>query len=771
MLGKKSRIGLVLITLIITCSSLAWAGLEVDGTIKAEVIHDPLNFNPALARTDPWRSEDQGGAITPGYYVGHFTKLGLALKLNDERVNAYLPFTLGAAPFPQAAPSWQVYLLADDYLTIPYYLNMYSDKFVFSLSNRKVGDEEFGFLSMEDQLGVMQRPNSEHPMATLRIDVNLPGAWEGSGYVVFDQKVVGVPLWESLPQEIARLPLGERKLSEYGFTDEAAIYNFAQARQKSPNGSRLNIFWGQKYVDNPVFRLSGADENETGTILQNWGYLKQNLGVDFKKVYSAKANISGALVGSEVKWRKYSGADYTIADTLQGNAGLLAAELGIKGRKLTLSAFAVDPDFQAVAAVNGQFSVINRLLPKSADDPRVQRNVHSVFDPRGIFFEGRIATSPIVDYLGKRVLDITLESAGQINDLPFTITYRGQEVAGIGEKKTGYSDPLTGAATVKDYRELSVALNSAKGSQLFHMVCANRQYLGDRDYKRRIATEYEYPLAKAVSFVSRLEGSWRLRQDSRSGEGSALQALATLKEDLKETSWDLSADYRAGTYDSDLLWPVGDRIVAPYTYLNLRAFGKRKLTFNFAGGTGQAILAGELISQRSDLENIGSGKSIIGFVGLSAPWCKQLASNLSYLSVKGDADRMLPTGYLATTLQHELTYKPFANDDLAFQLGYLWHKTSKNAYAALVSQLGPGKFSISYGQPPTFSRMCSDQSYTGALSLENAYAQGYYPTAVLRGLPWEDLDSNKLNALYKNRIRSTENTWINYIVLRYWLDF
>lgn len=768
---RKIAVGLVLISLMIVCAGLGCAGLQVDGTIKAEVIHDPLNFNPSLARTDPWRSEDQGGAITPGYYVGHFTKLGLALRLNDDRVNVYLPFTLGAAPFPQAAPSWQVYLLADDYLNVPYYLRMYSDIFAFSLSNRKVGDAEFGFLDMEDKLGVFTRPNSQQPMVTFRVNANLPDAWEGLGYIIFDEKVYGVPVWERLPDGIASLELGERRLSDYGFTDETAIYNFFQARKTSFTGSGISLMWGQKYVDNPSFRLSAADENETATVLQNWGYLKQNIGIDFNKVYSLSTSVSGALAGSEVKWRKYSGTDYTIEDTLRGTAGMLAADLLIKSSRLTVSALAVDPDFQAVAAVNGEFPVINRLLPISEEDLRVKRHVYAVFDPEGRFFPSETATSPVIDYLGKRAFNIVLESPGQIYGNPATITYSGREVSSLGERKTGYSNPLTGASTVKDYREFKIDISTSKGTQLFNLAVSNRQYLDDQDYKRTIAAEYEYPLAKALTFSSSLKHSWRLRQDSRTGEGELLQAAAALEKDLGQSRWVLSADYRDGTYDSNLLWPVGDRIVSPYTYLNLRAFAQRRGQFSFAGITGEATFAGEVISRKSNLEDIGSGKSIIGFTNLNTPLSSRLASSLSYLYVDGDADSLLPTGYLTTTLNHELIYKPFSNDDLALQLGYLWQKANTNMYASLVAQLGPGKLSITYGQPPLFSKIYHDLNYTGALSLENAYPQGYYPASVLRGLPWEHLDANKLYALYKNRIRSTENTWVNYIVLRYWFDF
>lgn len=766
LLSKRLFLLLVLITAL---SSFVQAELKVEGMIKAEIISDPLNFNPGLAKTDPWRSEDQGGNITPGYYVGHFTKLGLALSMNNEVADIYLPLTLGVAPFSPPAPKWQVYLLADDYMTIPYHVRMNADLFAFSLSNSKVGAGKLGFLNMNDQLGVFWRPNSEHPMATFRVDGKLSNDWDGYGYVLFDQEVKGIARWEALPESIANLPLASLTVSDYGFTDEIAVYTFLQAKRETSN-YELSLMLGQKYVDNPAFSIKGPETSKTSTILQNWGYLKQNLGLDFKKKLSPLATISGAVVGSEGNWKKYSGADYTIMDSLAGNAAAVDVEFQLPGSKVTVGALAVDPSFQAVAAVNGQFPVINRLVANSSEDLTVQRYVHAIFDPRGRILGEEVVTSPVIDYLGKRAFNVSFESTGKINEYPLNIVLHSEKVSSIAEE-VDYVHPLTGALLVKDYRESGFDIGNAAGKNNFHVLGSSRQYLASQDYKRTLALNYERSLANNLILFSSLGKNWRFREDASDGEGSAIEGLITLSKKSADIDLALSADYRSGNYDHDLLRPIADRMVSPYTYLDLRAFGLKEKSFSFRGEKAQATLAGEYISRQSDLEDVGPGNSLVGLFQLDLPWNKGLSSKTTYLGVNGDLERGLPVDFLSTTLHHEFIYKPHLNDDLALHFGYSWRGDNKSAYAALVAQFGPGKFSLSYGQPTVFSSLELDGNYAGALTMENAYVDGYLPASQLRGLPWEKWHNNNFNALYKNRVRSTENTWVNYLVLRYWLDF
>ena len=236
--------------LIVTCG-VAFAELQVDGTIKAELVSDPLRYNPNIPRKNPWQGDEQEGPLIPGYYVGHFSKMSLYLKYKNNQTEALLPVTLGVYPFSSSSgPAWQVLMLAEDYLNIPFFMSMKTRYLTYSSSSRPVGDK-FGFMDFEDPLAIGKKLNSPQPMFTFKVEMDFPNNWEGAVYSIFDQKVEGLPIWERIPSgndevgnEIIDSESGAR-VFDYSFTDELAQYNLLRMMKQAGDSNRVSL-WTKK---------------------------------------------------------------------------------------------------------------------------------------------------------------------------------------------------------------------------------------------------------------------------------------------------------------------------------------------------------------------------------------------------------------------------------------------------------------------------------------------------------------------------------------------
>src|SRR5690606_33896794 len=123
---KYHLVILVLMLLLVTVVNLGHAKATIDGTIKAELINDPL----------------AGSRYPTGVKMNQLMKMSLGIRITERRVEAYMPLTIDASDL-------HINLIADDYMTIPYYFLMRANPFVYSISNSKVGDEKIGFMDFK----------------------------------------------------------------------------------------------------------------------------------------------------------------------------------------------------------------------------------------------------------------------------------------------------------------------------------------------------------------------------------------------------------------------------------------------------------------------------------------------------------------------------------------------------------------------------------------------------------------------------------------------
>lgn len=790
---KKPIINITLICLlIISCN--CFAAIKVDGTVMAEIIYDALNFDPNKNRTSPWRSEDEGGIIKPGFYPGDFTKFGIGIKvfdLMDERVEAYIPLTFTIKSVPINNKSWwQTFLLTEDFLNIPYYLWMQTTPLTYSLSSKPVGDPRFGFLNLKDPLGVGWSLNSQQPLATLKVGGKLAENVNATGYILFDQPVYGIPLVEMLPMgasEIGNQVIdfgdGTHKLvSEIGFIDEQAQYSILQLKRKLSSGLDLGFLWSQKTVDSPSFRLYGIEADDSKAItLKNWGYLKQNIGVDLKGQLTPIMEIGLAAVASNVAWRKYDSVPtiddqpffrkrwypYTVLGELNGNAAILETKFNFDTTKLKINGIVVDPTFQTVAGEYSQFRKLIRVVPDN-NQGGLERQSRFIYDPDGKITGQEPKGSPVLDFLGKRVLRFEIIQPGRFATFPIDLVIGGSHISSLEGLESNYVDSLTGAHKIKDYNEMQAGIIYEANGKAIAFSGFTRKYLADVDCKDYLGISFN-TVKKNLSLSGTIDNTWRLRVDDGKGRGETFRVSL----DLGNTSNKIGLDYRTGNYDYDLLSYNSDRVVEPYTYLTLNAFLQRHKNFYYRGNEGKVLLAGELISRNTDLTDVETGLSQIGYGEINIPISDKLSIKQMVLGVAGPQFSSLPSGHLRTTFHQELVFKPYF--ETTMRLGYTRRPSQEqkknNVYFVLGGILGSGNFSITVGQGTLAQFTDSNINLPGSLNLDDKYGVGYPPAFELRGHPWSSWDNDNLYAIWNGSLRSTEETWDNYCILRYWFNF
>ena len=435
-----------------------------------------------------------------------------------------------------------------------------------------------------------------------------------------------------------------------------------------------------------------------------------------------------------------------------------------------MDALVVEPSFQTVAAIDGQFSTVNLLEPRAANDNNLKRNVYAIFDPVGKLTANYLESSLVVGYLGKRLLRITIDEQGKISSLPVQFRLQGTNIASLGELETKYKSPLTGAQIIKDYNEVCAELSN-RG--LFHSISLqglNREYLADSDYLKRMLVRYDYK-KETIQFITNLEKTWRLRSDDFLGEGKAYRGNIAVTFKLPGNSLaKVSLDRREGTYDWDLLKTWDDQIVEQYVYNGWELYFEKKQEFSLGTNRAAMVLAGELVAQKTNLKQQLNGFSTIGYLNLELPWNELLKTSHTFIGTKGPACDSFPSNFLNTTLHQEVTYRPKKTDQTELRLAYTnWPGLGdNNIFAEIIVPKGIGFFSFGYGCATIPSLASFTDELSGSLSLNGI---GYPPAESLRGRPWEMWDSKYLYSLRDNKLFPTNTTWQNYFTLRYWISF
>jgi hypothetical protein len=757
-------------------TSNLYAALKVDGAILAEVINDPWNYG-----------------LTPGHGVVDFSKLNVGLKVTDSNVDVFLPISIGINK------SSQMFILSDDYLSIPYYYWMKISPFTFSASSRPVGNK-FGYVNMEDQLGVWRSLNSLQPSYTMKIQLEPDEAneWNGVAYWIFDQKVEGLPIWERMPSdegEIGAQIVEGKKISEYGFTDEIAQYSLARLDYNPKSNFEISFLVGTKSVNNPEFRIS--QDSQAVSILKNadsindrytWGYEKRNFGLELMIEPLSSVRVQGSIIGSEVSWRRYLKTRDYIYDPLgsyswypsdvrgyfSGNAFRIKTDIAMPNGTVEIDNYYIAPNFQAVAAAHGQFPRINYLDVQS--DILVRR-VRTIFDPIGDIFGEAPVSSPIVEYLGKRVSNITYSKDGKIGNWSGTLMLNSLLISSIDKAEISYNDPLTNALITKDFNEICANISiSEKSESPVIMTALNRDYQVGSDYYRSLALQKRTVLGQ-YTFFNSIDKAWRLRNDDGFGEGQSFRLINEV-DFIPDNSMYLNirSDYRKGDYDYDLLGFYGDRVVDEYSFSGIQAYLELKRKVSFMSKNIEMVWAGEFIKRLTDLSGVDSGTVLIGYLAGRVPLSKFLTLNTEYITAKGPSGPStspFPSANLSTTFHHKLIFNPFKNDDRILKVGYtirpqIGNEHRQNIYGQFSYKLGQGNCSITYGQAtlPKFSK--SNVTLFGLIDMDDL---GYPNAKALRGRPWEKWDNSELYTIWNNMLRPTDRTWENYVVLRYWIDF
>lgn len=769
----------VLILCFFLNNGYSLAGLEIGGVFQAEVTSDPLNYNPSLATTNPW--ENQGGSFSSSFFNLDFTKIGLELKLVESGVDVYWPITLAVrAPSTATSPTFQAHIVADDYLNRPYHAVVKTDLFDYSLSNKPVGDS-LGFSDLGDPLGIGKRLNSPQPLLTFKMIGKLPGNWGLAAYVLFDQKTNALPSWERLPSgidEAGSQALAGRLVSEYGFMDERAAYNILRLTKPVTKKGQLGITFGQKNVSNPAFRLT---QDSAPQSLLYWGYLKENIGLDYIS-QGTGSRWEAAFVGSSGKWRKYATTSvrvetgayvrnyypYDVKGELTGNAGAFNGEVKRGNRTYKLDAVAVEPNFQAVAAGHGQFPVINLLEARSTTDPTLKRSVFAVFDPLGDLTANTDVSSAVVDFLGKRKLALSLEEVGTLGSLPVLFTLKATDVSSLEAPETNYIYPRTGAKIMKDHQELGAQLSHQGGGEEYKLSLLDRNYSADPDFLRQ-AKGYYSREQNRYRFEASLDQTWRLRSDDLFAEGSSVRSYLALARKLSaNSSLVLSLDNRRGTYDYGLLKSFDDAVVEPYTYRGISVYFQQEREFALRGNKASALIAAELMSNKTDLQANLSGTATIGYLKFQLPWSGKMHSSHTLISALGPEEELFPSNYLTSILHQEFTYKLAPEAKLRVAYSHWPEAHEGNAFAEFIVAQGAGAFSFCYGQAtiPAFA------SFQDTLAGSIPFAKvGYPEPKSLRGRPWAEFHDDAFYALRKGGLCPTTKTWHNYLTLRYSYSF
>lgn len=787
-MGRFVRIKLILLSLVLVLAGSSYAKLEFDGTIVAELISDPQNFDPTVPGTNPWLPGEQGGMIVPGYYVGHFTKINLNLAIKTSQVDAYLPLTLGFEPFYSGGSSeWRSYLVADDYMNIPYYMSMEGPVLSFAASSKPVEDILFGFRDCENPLGILRRPNSNQPIMTFKADANLSRNLQGKGYFMLDQLVQGMPIWEKIPESILDETVGTKTLSEYGFIDEIAQFSIAKFEGVLNPKTDYAFFIGNKIVDNPSFRWL----NEDGTLsaeelFLRWGYEKTNFGFGLNTGIGDNIEIISTAIGSNVKWYKYDTARITndngyyarrwypkeICGQLSGFAGSLKANCTVGNDNLILDYLIVEPTFQAVGAVHDQFTLIERLIPRSQQDLTLERKTQLFFEPTGELSGKTVNSSPVVDYLGRKKLGATFVKRGQLSRFPVEFTISGREVSTLGEPQKNHKDPKTGAYIIKDYRGVETNLAYRGINSSWSIEGKNYNYMADEDYLRLLGASYQRHLG-GIIMNTHLEKVWRLKElGQANNKGSALRLLTSFTGgSIGKTSYSLNLDFRQGDYDYDLLEPISDQVVAkPYSYLGLSAYVEKNHDLIVANRNVNVTVAGELFSKETNLESVNSGKSLIGYFDIKFPLTENFNYQSTNILVNGPELSNFPSGRIKNISYNELSYRPAGKNVVLRLCSTTFDRKHHNSFGVLTMAVGQGnlQFTVGRGSSAVFK---DSINLPGTLPRQDFYYDGQLPSQLLAQRPWAAWDMTNFNALYMNQYRSTAVAWPNYITVRYWLSF
>ena len=289
----------------------------------------------------------------------------------------------------------------------------------------------------------------------------------------------------------------------------------------------------------------------------------------------------------------------------------------------------------------------------------------------------------------------------------------------------------------------------------------------DDDYRRQLQASYIKQYSKFI-IKNAVEGTWRLRDDDYKGEGFGLRANISFEQKPSTSSKVIiNTNYSAGNYDYNILQFNNDRVVDNYTYIGLDAYVEKKI--KLFKGNGYSTIAGEIISQKTDLSNADSGTSMVGYLDIEIPLHKKIDANLICLGVSGSDIPKYPSGNLKTAVHSELTYK--ISNDISFKTGYTVRpdeeQTNRNLYVVLSALAGVGNFRLVIGQGTLPGSTDPMINLPGSFATDGCY----YPVQALRGRAWEGWDNDNFYALQNKKFVSTENTWDKYITVRYWYEF
>ena len=621
------------------------------------------------------------------------------------------------------------------------------DPFSFSYTDRRYGlNTPWEFKSLGDPLGALKLIGTPYPLRTFKVEGQLPGNWNILGFQITDDRCSFFPSTETIPQKVID------ELGEMIAFDEAPHYYLLRATRLFEHNHELGLLWGLKQAVNIIPRDTDRTDVHPRNVrtTNEIGFSKTNLGLDLKGELPVpgKPKYLLAAVFSAGDWFKYRKVDgqQSLPATrdslgrLTGNAlKIQIDEFKIGSAILDTMFIKVDPDFQWVAVRDSRYA--HSLLFLDPDNPSTGNYVwRAIRDDRFLLRDPAKKADYISDvatYLGLSNWKADLVIPKEISFLrkkKQTLFFVGiANVENLGQRP--YLDPDTWIEIIKGYEKVSLGtqIDLSQNTKL-GIFGTNKFFESKEDFKRDFGLTFDMNLNKMTTLEGIYSKAWRLQRGGDFDFGSMDNLKIALKGiSQKGTKIESSLDFRAGDYDSDLVYGSEDRILGnQYNHMDLVQYIERSSTFSVGTKKITLRLAGEAKKRISTLEGTQSGISLIGYIENRIPVADSLTTTITMVGVKGPEAEFFSSDKYHNLIDMLFLFRPFKSKNTTLSLRctqrYLPSGPAVNWWSDFRTSVSGGRLIITYGARPNVS--------STTWTLGTIYDGRFQPDRELIYRPW-----------------------------------
>jgi hypothetical protein len=533
----------------------------------------------------------------------------------------------------------------------------------------------------------------------------------------------------------------------------------------------FGLFVGSKYMSNPDFMLN-EDSASTQTVSSYNGqtarlaYRKDAVEVNWQRqLYWGDLTLAAAL--SQGKWW------LELTDPAQGGR----VNLGT----LKDGAFSVDVAKAAIGPVEVQGRILQVgpdyqwVLARSTESAYGQSYGYKMPGRQALYPQQQVETSlsDVSQYLGMRRLTLNLSLPGTLLGMPATI-----RAAFLGnswldpQRRVADWDQSWGLVTSKDYQQIDLTLEASRQRDLFALALVNRNYLAMHreqvpDSLQAAKLNWQRAVGANNSLINTLELRRRALWDGPERDGYSYRFTSTFDGRLSSRiRLSAGVDWRQGNYDFGYMSAIdGDRILATqYRYFQSDLKYQQSKALSLGTLNVNCTLGGHLWLLQTDLLNVPSGLSAIGYGKATIPWFKNaLNQNISLIVVSGPKELNFPTGYCIPALDNSLRYDFGGSKTTSLTLRTTQFFGDENTAPLFVTSArfrilaGSGSFNLYYGY--------WDWERLWAGDIDRYLTQRIHP---LTGGTWDEWNYWYVSKLWKT-YRSTQYT--NHFRLEYAFRF